>query len=209
MVLVGVSFRTLMYYSEHMMRLKVYRNMTSTISDRIGSNQSLSYPMALSSFSRLYTAFFPPVSAGWTPWSLLPGLWKQDLESVSTECHGLPGLPTRDIIEQRAPYSSKLKWRTTRGQPMKTEVSVAITIIIAREGSYLKQSKMAASGLRPAAAVKSLQSCPALCDPVDSSPPGSLSLGFSRQEHLSGVPFPSPMHESEKWKGSRSVMSDS
>ena len=135
MVLVDVSFRTLMYYSEHMMRLKVYRNMTSTISDRIGSNQSLSYPMSLSSFSRLYTAFFPPISAGWTPWSLLPGLWKQDLESVSTECHGLPGLPTRDIIEQRAPYSSKLKWRTTRGQPMKTEVSVAITIIIAREGS--------------------------------------------------------------------------
>ena len=26
------------------------------------------------------------------------------------------------------------------------------------------------------------------------------SLGFSRQEHGSGLPFPSPMHESEKWK---------
>ena len=24
-----------------------------------------------------------------------------------------------------------------------------------------------------------------------------LSLGFSRQEHWSGLPFPSPMHESE------------
>ena len=34
------------------------------------------------------------------------------------------------------------------------------------------------------------------------------SLGFSRQEHWSGLPFPSPMHESEKWKSSRSVMSD-
>ena len=31
-----------------------------------------------------------------------------------------------------------------------------------------------------------------------------LSLGFSRQEHWSGLPFPSPMHESEKWKWSRS-----
>ena len=30
--------------------------------------------------------------------------------------------------------------------------------------------------------------------------------GFSRQEHWSGLPFPSPMHESEKWKGSRSVL---
>ena len=35
------------------------------------------------------------------------------------------------------------------------------------------------------------------------------SLGFSRQEHWSGLPFPAPMHESEKWKWSCSVMSDS
>ena len=35
------------------------------------------------------------------------------------------------------------------------------------------------------------------------------SLGFSRQEHWSGLPFPSPMHGSEKWKWSRSVVSDS
>ena len=35
------------------------------------------------------------------------------------------------------------------------------------------------------------------------------SLGFSRQEHWSGLPFPSPVHESEKWKWSCSVVSDS
>ena len=46
-----------------------------------------------------------------------------------------------------------------------------------------------------AAAAKSFQSCPTLCDPIDGSPP---SLGFSRQEHWSGLPFPSPMQESEK-----------
>ena len=54
------------------------------------------------------------------------------------------------------------------------------------------------------AAAKSLQSCPTVCDPIDGSPPGFPSLGFSRQEHWSGLPFPSPMHESEKWKWSRS-----
>ena len=91
-----------------------------------------------------------------------------------------------------------------------------------------------------AAAAKSLQSCPTLCDPIDGSPPGSSapgilqartlewvaisfsnawkwkvkvkslsrvqlletpwtaayqappSMGFSRQEYWSGVPFPSP-----------------
>ena len=37
----------------------------------------------------------------------------------------------------------------------------------------------------------------------------SPSLEFSRQEHWSGLPFPSPMHESEKSKCSHSVVSDS
>ena len=35
------------------------------------------------------------------------------------------------------------------------------------------------------------------------------SLGLSRQEHWSGLPFPSPMQESEKWTWSRSVVPDS
>ena len=43
-----------------------------------------------------------------------------------------------------------------------------------------------------AAAAKSLQSCPTLCDPMDRSPPGSSALGFSRQEYWSGVPLPFP-----------------
>ena len=59
-----------------------------------------------------------------------------------------------------------------------------------------------------AAAAKSLQSCPTLWDPIDGSPPGSPVPGFSRQEHWSGLPFPSPMHASEKWKSSQSVVSD-
>ena len=35
------------------------------------------------------------------------------------------------------------------------------------------------------------------------------SLGFSRQEHWSGLPFPSPVHESVKWKWGCSVVSNS
>ena len=33
--------------------------------------------------------------------------------------------------------------------------------------------------------------------PLTAAHQASLSLGFSRQEHWSGLPFPSPMHESE------------
>ena len=35
------------------------------------------------------------------------------------------------------------------------------------------------------------------------------SLGFSRQEHWSGLPSPSPMRENEKWKRIHLVVSDS
>ena len=36
-----------------------------------------------------------------------------------------------------------------------------------------------------------------------------LSMGFSRQEHWSGLPFPPPMHESERSKWSHLVVSNS
>ena len=72
-----------------------------------------------------------------------------------------------------------------------------------------KATESSHTAVAAAAAAKSLQSCLTLCDPIDSSPPGSPSLGFSRQEHWSGLPFPSPMHESEKWKWSCSVLSNS
>ena len=42
-----------------------------------------------------------------------------------------------------------------------------------------------------AAASKLLQLCPTLCNPRDGSLPGSPSPGFSRQEHWSGLLFPS------------------
>ena len=42
-------------------------------------------------------------------------------------------------------------------------------------------------------------SCVRLCaTPQTAAHQALLSLGFSRQEHWSGLPFPSPMHESEK-----------
>ena len=44
-------------------------------------------------------------------------------------------------------------------------------------------------------------SCIRLCvTPQTSAHQAPPSLGFSKQEHWSGLPFPSPMHESEKVK---------
>ena len=49
-----------------------------------------------------------------------------------------------------------------------------------------------------AAAAKSPQLRPTLCDPWIAAHQAPLSLGFSRQEQWSGLPFPSPSYESEK-----------
>ena len=51
-----------------------------------------------------------------------------------------------------------------------------------------------------AAAAKSLQSCLTLRHPQKVAHQAPPSLGFSRQEQWSGLPLPSPMHESEKSK---------
>ena len=55
-----------------------------------------------------------------------------------------------------------------------------------------------------AATAKSLQSCPTPYDPIDGSLPGSSIPGFSRQEHWSGLPLPSPIVQTEK--GSNAIL---
>ena len=59
----------------------------------------------------------------------------------------------------------------------------------------IQKSKITAAA---AAAAKSLQSCPTLCDPKNGSPPGSPVPGILQASTLEWVPFPSPVHESEK-----------
>ena len=58
-----------------------------------------------------------------------------------------------------------------------------------------------------AAAAKSLQSRPTLFDPIDSSPPGSAIPGILQARTLEWVAISFSNAWSEKWKGSRSVVS--
>ena len=109
-----------------------------------------------------------------------------------------PGAATTEACESYNPCSTTREAIAMRRPSAATREQTPITIT--REKPEQQ---------RIPAAAKSLQSCPTLCDPMDCSPPGSPSLGFSRQEHWSQLPFPFPMHESEKWKWSRSVVSDS
>ena len=58
-----------------------------------------------------------------------------------------------------------------------------------------------------AAAAKSLQLCPTLCDPIDGSPPGSVIPGILQARTLEWVAI--SFSKAWKWKWSRSVVSDS
>ena len=61
-------------------------------------------------------------------------------------------------------------------------------------GILSSSSSQEVTVLCAAAAAKSLQSCPTLCDPTDGSPPGSFVPGILQARLLSGLPLPSPMH---------------
>ena len=56
--------------------------------------------------------------------------------------------------------------------------------------------------------MKSLSRVQPLVTPWTAAYQAPPSMGVPRQEYWSGLPFPSPVHESEKWKWSRSVVSN-
>ena len=60
-----------------------------------------------------------------------------------------------------------------------------------------------------AAAAKSLQSCPTLCNPIDSSPPDFPVPGILQGRTLEWVAISFSSAWKEKWKWSHAVMSHS
>ena len=64
--------------------------------------------------------------------------------------------------------------------------------------NWLSSSTLALTSCMHAAAAKSLQSCPTLCDPIDSSPPGSPIHGIFQARVLKwvAIAFSDFMHDS-------------
>ena len=82
-----------------------------------------------------------------------------------------------------------------------------IGLVYSPENMFLKKKKqtwwsvkMCSFSLKPlaAAAAKSLQSCPTLCDPIDSSPPGSPVPGILQKRTLEWVAI--SFSNAWKWK---------
>ena len=59
-------------------------------------------------------------------------------------------------------------------------------------GLFYQLSHLGSPNPYPEVKLLVTQSCLTLCDSMDYTPPGSLSMEFSRQEYWSVLPFPSP-----------------
>ena len=92
-------------------------------------------------------------------------------------------------------WSSKLAKAKTAAEKVKLKLKSEESIVSNQEKGRGRSTLGIAAA---AAAAKSLHSCPTLCDPIDGSPPGSAIPGILQARTLEWLPFPSPMHESEK-----------
>ena len=91
----------------------------------------------------------------------------------------IPSLGRKDPLEEgMAIHSSILAWRIPwTEEPWQATVHEAAKC----------QTRLSKSFAATAAAAKSLQSCPTLCDPIDSSPPGSPVPGILQARTLEWV----------------------
>ena len=96
--------------------------------------------------------------------------------------HRLGGLKHRNLLSH-----------STGGEESEIEASAGLSsseeALLAVDGTPLPQSPLSLSACLPpaAAAAESLQSCPALRDPLDGSPPGSPVPGVLQARTLEGV----------------------
>ena len=101
---------------------------------------------------------------------------------------------TATDVPRHCPLSSGgkiLQLRTANLEPLNQQD------LVVSAGPYSPSQKRSAGQRNPAqkgkttaaAAAKSLQSCPTLCDPIDGSPPGSPVPGILQARTLTGVGF--------------------
>ena len=134
-------------------------------------------------------------------WPNFTCLW-QDWGCITQAYNCYPGLLGRSFTSQVIPVVS-VQRKLTNGVAFSCSSGRLLPLHSTISSVKKKKSRCQASSRAlpraekssAAAAAKLRQSCPTLCDPIDGSPPGSTVLGFSRQEHWSGLPFPSPMRK--------------
>ena len=91
------------------------------------------------------------------------------------------------LITSQTPFHKSLQSKKAQIKMKQIKTKKPIPLVRGPENGYLNNRNLFCNS-HPTATAKSLQPCLTLCDPI----PGTS------QEHWSGLPFPSPVHKSEK-----------
>ena len=103
-----------------------------------------------------------------------------------------PGSSVHEIFQARILEWVAISFSTKQSWERRTKLEASQSLILNYTKSYSNQISMAA------AAPKSLQSCPTLCDPIDGSPPGSPVPGILQARTLEWVAI--SFSNAGKWK---------
>ena len=91
-------------------------------------------------------------------------------------------------LHDQAPISLSISACFNTPLPMPTSASSAPALLLNKAScsrfSHLASARTSQKTSAAAAAAKSLQSCPTLCDPIDGSPPGSPVPGILQARTL-------------------------
>ena len=135
------------------------------------------------------------------PWKAQVTLLMLNVHPLKNDTKGLHAAGETDSLEQSSHITKQTHRRTTvKTRPEKRRASVSRVAKI----YYLKylafnQNIMTCKEQLLLLLLLSRFSRVRLCaTPQTAAHQAPPSLGFSKQEHWSGLPFPSPMHESEK-----------
>ena len=101
-------------------------------------------------------------------------------------------------------YKLESRWA---GETSTASHKQTIPLLTAESEEELPLQRSLLMRVKAAAAAKSLQLCPTLCDPIDGSPPGSPFCGILLARTLEWVAI--SFSNAWKWKWSRSVVSNS
>ena len=112
-------------------------------------------------------------------WQLLSHVWIFVTHNCSPPSSSIHGISQASILEWVAIPFYRGSFRTRDQTQLSLTAGEFFTICVTREGQYFAAAA--------AAAAKSLQSCPTLCDLIDGCPPGSPIPGILQARTLEWV----------------------
>ena len=131
------------------------------------------------------------------PWHTLLPIWNQSV--VPSPVLTVASWPAYRLLKRQVRWSSipsfsRILKLTCPLSILQSQIGCVVfpKTVLNAQFCYFPQAERQVGFLRVLTKSEVAQSCLTLCDPMDCSPQGSLSIGFPRQEYWTGLPFPYP-----------------